>query len=608
VNAIRDRITDFRRVRARDLLPHPANWRRHPEAQREALRGMLEEIGYAGALLAREVGDGRLQLIDGHLRAETTPDHEVPVLILDVTEAEAEKLLVSIDPLAALAERDDSALRQLLDRVGSENARVQAFLAGLRAQLPPVLPQATPLEAKPLPPGFADIRCGHVLDVLRTMPDESVHCVVTSPPYWGLRDYGLEPLIWGGDPACGHEWGDELKEHLGDSNRDVSGGFSNPLGTRGNQPSARAMDTVASRGAFCSRCQAWRGSLGLEPDPTSYVQHMAEVFREVRRVLRRDGTLWLNLGDSYATATNGGPAQSDKTTMTGGRKDFTVPARILGELKPKDLLGMPWRVAFALQQDGWYLRSDIIWAKPNPMPESVTDRPTKAHEYLFLLARSERYYYDAEAIRDPGTGLPWNSAKSTLAANGVKNIILNQTGQRMTAGADTFHPDETQFGRNKRTVWEIATQPYPDAHFATFPEALVEPCVMAGTSERGCCGRCGAPWEREVKIDRPDLSAFSYRNTSKHDPGMKRNDGDSAVGRLRGQEFNELTHRSTIGWSPTCTCDAATVPATVLDPFAGSGTALLVAKRLKRSALGIELSEEYCKLITHRLAEIVPDA
>jgi len=216
------------------------------------------------------------------------------------------------------------------------------------------------------------------------------------------------------------------------------------------------------------------------------VANMVAVFREVKRVLRDDGTLWLNLGDTYAT--NGYTAHpKNENAVNGGLGSWNSLTRsqsamrtIGGVLKSKDLCGTPWRVAFALQADGWYLRSDIIWHKPNPMPESVTDRPTKAHEYIFLLSKSERYFYDAEAVREASVDTS-NSARSTLAANGSKNVFLNKTGQRRTAGADTFHRDEERTGRNRRTVWTITTQPYSDAHFATFPEELPKLCILAGS-------------------------------------------------------------------------------------------------------------------------------
>ena len=313
---------------------------------------------------------------------------------------------------------------------------------------------------------------GHVLDVLRSLRAQSIQCVVTSPPYWGLRDYGLEPVVWGGDLSHAHEWGEDRHSRAG---RDWDP-------TLGRSPVTR--DYKVSTGAFCSACSAWRGSLGLEPTPELYVEHLVAVFREVWRVLRDDGTCWINLGDSYAAnrsyqvpSTKGGPkhssAQADQSSN-----------RVPDGLKPKDLIGIPWRVAFALQADGWYLRSDIIWAKPNPMPESVTDRPTKAHEYLFLLSKSARYFYDGEAIREPVS--PNWSPKNAPTVNELGSHVLTN-GQRGHQRRLTFTEAK---GANRRSVWrvdpstdvwDITTCPYKGAHFATFPPALVTPCVLAGS-------------------------------------------------------------------------------------------------------------------------------
>ena len=264
--------------------------------------------------------------------------------------------------------------------------------------------------------------CGDALEVMRLLPDESVQCCITSPPYWGLRDYGIE------------------------------------------------------------------GQLGLERTPEEYVAKLVEVFREVKRVLRADGTVWLNLGDCYNAYNGGaGPGSKLSDTQTSERPHLETGYGLrTPALKPKDLVGIPWRVAFALQADGWWLRSDIIWAKPNPMPESVTDRPTKAHEYLFLLAKSARYYYDAEAIREPFV-YPVDASRQFkpdgwATGKGPHNSIAHyaeRTGSEPTAeGGPSIHA-----GRNRRTVWTIPTQPFPEAHFATFPEALVEPCIAAGSRE-----------------------------------------------------------------------------------------------------------------------------
>ncbi len=351
---------------------------------------------------------------------------------------------------------------------------------------------------------------GDVMAVLKTLPDNYVQTVVTSPPYWGLRDYGTD------------------------------------------------------------------GQIGLEKTPELYVAKMIEVFREVKRVLKDDGTLWLNLGDTYTTNIGGNRNGHDNTTWdhavseslrsnTIGTTRLRANAKEYG-LKPKDLVGIPWRVAFALQADGWYLRSDIIWSKPNPMPESVTDRPTKAHEYLFLLAKSPKYYYDNDAIKEPmslsseerltqpnlaqqqgsdrvqgktngamkAVGTPRNDGTRWNENNGrgflPKIDKQRGHGRRHDGFNDRWDAmekaDQCSGMRNKRTVWEIATQPYAEAHFATFPEALIEPCILAG-----------AP-----------------------------------IGGL------------------------------VLDPFSGAGTTLLVSKKLNRTGIGIELNPEYCAITAKRLS------
>ena len=321
---------------------------------------------------------------------------------------------------------------------------------------------------------------GDCIEAMRTLPDASVHCCVTSPPYWGLRDYGHD------------------------------------------------------------------GQIGLESTPEAYVSRMVEVFREVRRVLREDGTCWLNLGDSYAAQRSGtampaetlaggfggqvvdgrgsrgrGDVEPDAVAGRARRATGTGPkhrdAAAIG-LKHKDLVGIPWRVAFALQADGWWLRQDIIWHKPNPMPESVRDRCTKAHEYVFLLTKSERYYYDAEAVSE-ASKYPDDDRKSRSSVADKRMPTDSVAGIR--PGSATYPT------RNRRSVWTVTTKPYSGAHFAVMPSDLVEPCIKAGCPEGG----------------------------------------------------------------------------TVLDPFAGSGTTLAVAAELGRSGIGCELNPEYIALAERRIKD-----
>jgi DNA modification methylase len=321
----------------------------------------------------------------------------------------------------------------------------------------------------------------------------------------------------------------------------------------------------------------------LEATPNEFVDQLVLVFREVRRVLRKDGTLWLNLGDSYAGGGygGGGSYEDERNWRKGnpqGQSNRDGLGRVSG-LKSKDLCGIPWRVAFALQADGWWLRQDIIWSKPNPMPESVTDRCTKAHEYLFLLSKSERYYYDAEAIAEP-------SIRSGTIPGGC---YADKKGDGQFTVNNRYAAGMVPANRNKRSVWEVATQPFSEAHFATFPPALIEPCIMAGTSEKGCCAKCGASWMREVER----AAMVIDRSIRTHAMGRTRASGTMVV----------PPSLNTTGWSPSCNCDAPAIPCTVLDPFGGAGTTGLVADRLQRNAILIELKPTYATMAENRLRD-----
>jgi DNA modification methylase len=360
----------------------------------------------------------------------------------------------------------------------------------------------------------------------------------------------------------------------------------------------------------------------MEDTPELFVAKMVEVFREVRRVLRDDGTLWLNFGDSYSgsRSTKGAAINPNSLSYNAGctKAGVSKPIGVIPGLKEKDMIGIPWMVAFALRADGWYLRSDIIWSKPNPMPESVTDRPTKAHEYVFLLTKKAKYYYDADAIREPHVtqedrpdGIIRNrlfaydskenqlrSPKNLNRVEGVHNMhkaremarhgtnIPGHSGDYNANGERILNPN----GRNRRTVWEIATQPTPEAHFATFPEALVEPCIKAGTSERGCCSVCGAPMIRTVEKE-------FYGNWEHH----RTEDWDTNVHNKGHKTDKAYKPPITTGWQPSCSCNADTVPCVVLDPFGGSGTTAKVARDLKRGCILIELNPAYVKIMRNKL-------
>lgn len=336
---------------------------------------------------------------------------------------------------------------------------------------------------------------------LSAIPDGVVQCCVTSPPYYGLRDYQVS------------------------------------------------------------------GQIGLEPTLKEYVSRLVHVFREVRRVLRSDGVAWVNLGDSYA---------SGKSDSFG--------------CKAKDLIGVPWTVAFALREDGWFLRSDVVWSKPNPMSSSAMDRPTSAHEYVFLLAKSSRYFYDIHAVAE-------RSVSDHLSGNGFKRDarLTHQNADGSARGSDAKW---TNVGgeRRSRTVWLIATQPRPKAHFATFPDELARRCIAAGSSESGACAECGSPLTRIVEQER----IASPKHAAGSVVGRRDASGQNNFDGAEMPRFNLATR--TIGWKRSCDhADASITPCVVIDPFMGSGTVAVVAVSSGRDYTGCELSPEYHRLISARL-------
>jgi DNA modification methylase len=372
----------------------------------------------------------------------------------------------------------------------------------------------------------ATILVGDVRIRLAEIPDGSVQTCITSPPYWGLRDYGQDAQI------------------------------------------------------------------GLEQTWDDYVRSMVEVFREVKRVLRDDGTLWLNLGDSYAGSNGNGYKQSIAKTnaSNGGGLDEVFRSKFKlndNGLKPKDLVGIPWRVAFALQADGWYLRQDIIWAKPNPMPESVNDRCTKSHEYLFLLSKSSKYYFDNQAIKEPSV---------SSIGNAQIRFVGNKYGdsddpKHATKSGNVWKATDT---RNKRDVWNIATKPFKGAHFAVMPEALVEPCILAGSPEGGSCSICNTPYSRII-----EKGKIEERKT--RDNMLNVIPGRDKPTRMNSVDMKVIP-KITVGWQQCCNCDnSKSTPSLILDPFTGSGTVAVVALRNGRKFIGTELNPEYADIAVDRI-------
>lgn len=454
---------------------------------------------------------------------------------------------------------------------------------------------------------------GDARQVLRSLPAESVLACFTSPPYYGLRAYSTAPQVWGGSSACEHVWEAELpgkRARWGDldtlSEKQASNG--------GSAQMVAALERTA--GQFCSRCSAWKGELGGEPTVHLYVDHLVEVFREVRRVLRRDGTVWLNLGDSFCSDPFAGGATVDPKYPGGRNRLPDRPNRLPQPgLKPKDLMLVPHRTAIALQEDGWYVRMDHVWHKPNGMPHPVEDRPVLNHEYVFLLTRSEEYYYDYVAALEPAALTPGGSKKA-VGPTRKKDSGRNSTDGRLKPNSAERNGDDGErvvyAERRGRSVWSIPTHGFPGAHFATWPEALCEKMIRIGTPEGGCCALCMAPFSRVTEKGDPDpewqAACGADANGEYHGEAVKDYHGTGAQNgsEVKARILEGLRPTITTGWKPTCACNLAfvgeePVPATVLDPFAGSATTGKVALQHGRSFVGIELNPDYLTLARTRL-------
>lgn len=409
------------------------------------------------------------------------------------------------------------------------------------------------------------IEHGDCLDILRLMPDKCIQVCVTSPPYYALRDYGLPPRIWGGLDDCEHEW----KENKQRDNTSLT-------------------DTTA--GSTCSICGAWKGCLGLEPMFDLYIEHMVEIFREVRRVLRDDGVFWLNIGDSYANR----------------------PIPTMG-LKPKDQIGIPHRLYFALQEDGWYGRNDCVWAKPNPGPSSVQDRLISSHEYVFLLAKSQKYFFDYLAIREPSVAADgsWRSKRSvwsipvtTVSGKEILADVKGESGEALERDCECpvhgdnpveWYPADSLFASAEPEP-ECSCKEVDEHHFAQFPVKLVEPMILAGTSEKGCCSKCGKPYTRKVKTVKPDRETMK---SEKNKDGLTR----TAAG-LQQLSKSGIATKETVGWKKPCRCKGAeVVPCVVMDIFNGSGTTGISALRAGCRYLGLELNDTYVRITERRLTD-----
>lgn len=457
------------------------------------------------------------------------------------------------------------------------------------------------------------ILIGDVLDRLKELPDESIHLIVTSPPYFGLRSYIEDKWVDGNDPACDHS----PARAKGDSSSTLEGGST-----------ANNHAQEGFKGDTCPKCGATaiRLQIGLEKTPDEYIKRLVDVFREARRVLHKDGSFYLNLGDSYwgSWGNSGnrpqldGESQGQRERVTeyqdrpgyDNHRERPASSYKVDGLKPKDLIGIPWMAAFALRSDGWWLREEIIWAKRVPMPESIKDRCTRSHEHIFHFTKSQTYFYDAEAIKekigesmqryvDKGNYYQKEDSKHDAKnrMSGGEKTTGNTAGtnsNRALGDADAL--ERIAGGRNKRDVWTLSTYPSSLGHHAMFPPHIPLTCIQAGTSSKGCCSKCGAPWARLMEqTDEPDPSL----------KGSTFDGGKTGVNQKGRAQKGERKLKRELGWGPSCDCGAGEpVPCTVLDLFHGSGTTGAVAEYLGRRYIGIELNPAYVELYDARVAEV----
>ena len=467
----------------------------------------------------------------------------------------------------------------------------------------PQLPPPTPVWSK----GGHRLYHGDCEQVLARLPEASVQCVVTSPPYYGLRDYGTGTWL-GGDPTCSHKKASRHQKQGATSQRK---GRAN-LEDQRNETFQR----------MCETCGAVRldKQVGMEESVEEYVSKLVRVFRGVWRVLRADGVAWLNLGDSYASGGRTWRA-ANRNGMRSAVHSQAMPTRPQDGpgVKSKDLLGVPWRVALALQEDGWTLRQDVIWHKPSPMPESVTDRCTRAHEYVFMLSKGPRYYYDVEAVKEPAVQSERRRSDrvgGNKYVEGVKHsdgAVFNGASTRNRRTVWSTEEEETTVlcwlkanrpdvyeeyleaaqTHGPSSVWRLANGGYKGAHFATFPAKLITPMIMAGTSEKGACPECGTPWHRITEKARTPTRPGVFSKVH----------GTDAATHGNRDPLRHVSVSRTVGWRAGCSCGTSdTVPCVVLDPFVGSGTTVAVAAELGRRGWGVDLSEEY--LMDHAIKRV----
>ncbi len=479
---------------------------------------------------------------------------------------------------------------------------------------------------------------GDALQQLKTLPDGCVDLVVSSPPYYNLRNYGTPPVIYGGDPGCEHDFVETERVRRSSD--------SKPGAKSSSNPGSIARD-VPVRSGTCSKCGAWEGDLGMEPTVDLFVANLVSIMREVWRVLKPTGVVFINIADSYASGKGsclnpgGGKdslgqqrkADGAHPTHRGNKSELAAQ-----KIRPKSQMLIPERFRIAMQLDGWICRDAPVWVKGreyadddvgmNPMPGSQKDRCTSAYEFVYMFTKEERYFFDWQAIAEP----PRESSIARLGqdveaqtgstrangggkTNGNMKAVLSGSFARSTKYGDSPPPgqmpqhraDRENIDYNSvalvmpRNVWIFPTRGYKGSHYATFPPELPRRCILVGSSAHGCCSACGKPW---VRVSKAEIAPGQNRN-----PQTEREQAGCAVenqGSKRHRDGDRGGHMvvEQQGWQPTCTCDAPVSPAVILDPFMGSGTTAQVAEELGRDWIGIDLDARNMKLVEERLAKV----
>ena len=435
------------------------------------------------------------------------------------------------------------------------------------------------------------IHCADCLQFMKDIPDNSIDIIFTSPPYWSLRDYQIEPLIWGGDKNCEHQWDKIIDiKHSGTTKIEWAKDMS-----RGMEKENWIVESD-----FCLKCSAWRGQLGLEPHPNLYLDHLIEIFDEVKRILKKTGSCYVNLGDTYFGNIIG--SNRDKNAVGGGVKKL-LELKKQGKIKrsiekskwlqPKQLLGIPERFMIRMQDKGWILRNKNIWHKPNPMPSSCRDRRNTTYEYVYHFVKNRHYYFDLDAIREPH-----NEESIRKYICDMKLGREKTTSKYYKTGMDAgkrmgTNPNLLNTGKNPGDVLILSTEPFSEAHFATFPQKLVEPFIKASCPQ-WICKKCG-------KI-RKRISEYEYHIQGKVNKLTEKNDisGMSNTQLERKLGRASIINVKTIGFT-SCNCNTEFDAGIVCDIFAGAGTVALVAKKLGRNYIGIEAKQEYIDMAEKRL-------